>query len=93
MLMASMIRTLFLAAMLFAAPALSQPSVPCGPVSAVLRGLLDHFGEVPLLRGVAGGASFIITLSFDGNWTLLRVEGDTACVVVSGKNAKLDPGV
>lgn len=75
-------------------PAPAQMQVQaCAPAEYVLRRLQERYGEEPHMHLKAGRSTLLLTLSDDGNWTLLQMQGVHACMVASGTDARKDVGL
>jgi hypothetical protein len=71
----------------------AQPQGMCGPLNGILAGILQQFGESKLFEGTdIAGRRVVITQSYEGNWTMIVVEGDTACIRSGGTKSELDKG-
>lgn len=77
--------------MFFSGPARSQAL--CGPAPFVLRSLLDTYGEAVLMTATMPGGEIVVTRSFDGSWSVLKVSKGVACIVMGGKVSAMDKGV
>lgn len=73
------------------APAFAQ--MQCGPKAAILAELQNRFKEWPIFEGKGKSAKFIVTRPDEGGWTILRIEGEVACLVADGKSSAMDRGV
>jgi hypothetical protein len=76
-------------AAVLAGAALAQAPAACGPRAAVLRALVDNYGEAPVAMGLtADGRLVEILATPDGaTWTALLSEaGGEACVVAVGRH-------
>ncbi|MDX1117014.1 hypothetical protein GOL29_03060 [Sinorhizobium medicae] len=85
---------LFLAAIcwLIAYPSYAQET-SCGPRRAVIDALREHYGEVEKGYGIQTGKKDTVILLLanekTGTWTILRVQPDVACGIVSGTDFTL----
>jgi hypothetical protein len=90
---------IFLAAILLAATMLvyntvraeAQQQQFCGPAEILLRQFSEIHKERPVWEGTVHsetGPVEVILLQGDKNtWTLFAIQGDTACILASGKDA------
>jgi len=68
---------------------LNKP-VTCGNTSTVLKTLVDEFEETPQWQGTntQQGTRFLLTVNLKtGEWSLVELNGVTACVIGVGENA------
>lgn len=71
-------------------PAFAQQTA-CGPLKDAAAALAGKYHEAPLWMGrVDGSRAVVLTQRPDGKtWTLIIVQGDTACLVGNGTDGHL----
>lgn len=66
----------------------------CGPEKQMLLKLRDSYAEHSLIRMKQDGATFIVTRSAWGGWTILRTDDkDLSCIIAVGTGSETDRGV
>jgi hypothetical protein len=75
------------------ATAQQQPEPHCGPLAGMLDYLNKRFNEFRIFAGVVNGQTFVLTRSQDGSWSLIRTEGDAACLIAGGQDSEVDRGL
>jgi len=76
-----------------AATAQQQPEPHCGPLAGMLEYLNKRFNEFRIFAGVVNGQTFVLTRAQDGSWSLIRTEGDAACLIAGGQDSEVDRGL
>jgi hypothetical protein len=73
-------------------PASAQ--MACGPLPDLIERLRDRFKEFVVFegKGTPEGQIFI-TMSDDGEFTIIQAKGELGCIIVTGKNGEFDKGV
>lgn len=74
-------------------PTPAQHAAPCAPAEAMLRWLQERYREAPHMRMRAGTVIYILTVSDEGTWSFLRMQGIAACMIASGTDAKMEAGI
>ncbi len=78
-----------LVALAFGGPAVANhQGIQCGPYPDMVSQLIERFGETPLpitFIGTQGVLQFYANKE-TGSWTVLRVTGETACMMASGES-------
>lgn len=72
----------------------AQSQQQCGQEAQMLLKLRDSYAEHPLIRMKQDGATFIVTRSAWGGWTILRTDDKgVSCVIAVGTGSEIDRGV
>lgn len=86
-------RSIFLTALLAAAPAAAEPEqTPCGDAMVAIRILAEQFDEHPVMLGDihdARGQIIIFANRDAGSWTAVIFRNGTACFLASGDGAQV----
>jgi hypothetical protein len=72
-------------------PASAQPA--CGPLPDLLERLRDRFKEFAVFAGNAPEGQIIVTLSDDGDFTIIHAKEGLGCVLATGKHGAFDRGI
>lgn len=79
-----------IAALAFASPALAEPD--CSTLETKLAYHLSEYDERVIWSGSEADGNFIIVvMSPDGAWSLLRSDGEYACIVKYGLHSAVMP--
>lgn len=70
----------------------SQGRQFCDTERALLDMLARNFGEWPAWAGTWAGGKFIVTRAGTGSWSLVRVDGQRACITAAGTANRFDKG-
>jgi len=71
----------------------AQTHIACAPLPDMLERLRQEFAEHQIVRFGGGQGEFVLTRADDGSWTLVRVIGETGCIVAAGAKSIIDRGV
>jgi hypothetical protein len=87
--------SLSLAGYLCSTPSFAQqPEAHCGPLAGILDYLNKRFNEFRIFAGVVvNGQTFVLTRAQDGSWSLIKTEGDAACLIAGGQDSEVDRGL
>lgn len=88
-----MIAGAILCAIAAASIAQQRPEQHCGPLAGMLDYLNKRFDEFRIFTGEVNGQHFVLTRAQDGSWSLIRTEGDAACLIAGGQASEVDRGL
>jgi hypothetical protein len=73
------------ALMILGATAGNAQGASCAPADTLTAGMAANYGEVPICLGICGAGQCVLFGNAETQtWTMVRVEGPVACVVVHG---------